>query len=1229
MRPVVVPLLRWFVPASPHLGDWEFLSDRPAGTPQHWRELEKEQRALVLADAGAGKTFEALARARTLHTRGMKAFFIRIEAISSGFESAFEVGTAEEFTQWLESEDEAWFFLDAVDEAQLSTPRALEAALRNFGERIHAARQRAHVIITSREEAWKAVSDRKLVEQYLPVGAPPPENGHDDPDREASKSILKVFRMASLSRGEMAQFAATFGLSNFEAFAAEIERADLLEIAGRPFDLKALIAKWQAHGRLGNRFEVLRWYAAHQLEILGKNDISIERALAGARTLAAAVCLTGCNTIQVPDAPATGERLDPLALLPGWSTAEIKALLSTGTFDDPVYGSVRVRHRELRELLTAEWAHNQLANHGRREKIEALFFRTCYGEEVLVRRLRPLLPWLILLDEGVRQRASAIDPEIAVEGGAPSQLPLEVRRQLLSDLIGRIVSERETSRGLDNTAIARIAAPDLSDDVQQLLVEHGANDDVVFLLGRLVWLGKMPDCVEGLFSVAVDPARGLYARIASIRAVMSIGSDAQHQALWTALKTSSVPLNRRLAAELLDGATPDSRSVEHFLAVVPSLEARNRHEMTGLERSLHAFIDRLPMMDDEAHEQPLAELVQGLNALLDEPPHLERGNCRVSEQNAWLMSPALKAVERLVGSRAKAALEPDSIAILLKQPALRFWRDDLVTEYKTKLGEEVPRWRELNDQLYWTSVAEHRSTAVRKGERLTEDWPLQIYGSFWAFGREDFHRCVPWITERSELDDKLVALSLCIRLFITYERPPEWRDALEAACQEFPELQAKLEVGLNPLASPEREKAEKQHRRWENDYKRRERKQERGRAAWVERLKADPDRVRHPRGLKPGDFSGDQYHLLISVPDETATTSRGPYANWRNLIPEFGEGVASAFRDAAVAHWREFRPDLPSEGANMDTTPYSLILGLAGLEIEAAETDSFPDKLAEEEARHALRYLFWDINGFPSWFEAFYRSHRALVVEVVIKELEWQLSQPGDAPPGSLLHDILYHAPWLHEGVAPFLLHWLTEHDLRDAEGLRYSLKILHGGKLTSDALAQLAERKLAQSREHRPQWFAVWVDTDPNAAIPRLEEELATLDEAKASAHAERFVAALLGDRHQSSTNFGAYRSPVHLKELYVLMHRYIRSAEDIERAGKGVYSPTLRDDAQEARNFLFQLLADLPGSESYSAIKALEQEHPEPSYRRWMAVRARERAIVDADEPLWTTEQFTNFYR
>lgn len=148
-----------------------------------------------------------------------------------------------------------------------------------------------------------------------------------------------------------------------------------------------------------------------------------------------------------------------------------------------------------------------------------------------------------------------------------------------------------------------------------------------------------------------------------------------------------------------------------------------------------------------------------------------------------------------------------------------------------------------------------------------------------------------------------------------------------------------------------------------------------------------------------------------------------------------------------------------------------------------------------------------------------------------------------------------------------------------------------------------------------------------PVLCIESRQAELERLGEGASSAFAQKFIVSLLGDRHGSGARFGAFRNVEHLKSLYVLMHRHIRAADDIDRANKGVYSPTLRDDAQDARNRLFQILSDIPGAETYAAIKALENEHPDPGYRRWMALRARQRAIADADELVWTASQVHEF--
>lgn len=241
------------------------LSHARFGRPQRWHENEDEFRVLIIADPGAGKTFEAQTRARRIKERGRHAFFIRIEKIDATFDQSFEVGTAAEFAAWLASADEAWFFLDSVDEAQLETPRALEDAVRIFGAKIYAALDRARIFITSREDAWRALPDQTLIEQHLPYGEPAPD-GEDDSTSRESDPTLKLYRLAGLSEDEIALFAGHYGVSDVADFVDAVKRANLLTLAERRFDLKALIGVWIADHRLGSRFDVLKRMIALQIE---------------------------------------------------------------------------------------------------------------------------------------------------------------------------------------------------------------------------------------------------------------------------------------------------------------------------------------------------------------------------------------------------------------------------------------------------------------------------------------------------------------------------------------------------------------------------------------------------------------------------------------------------------------------------------------------------------------------------------------------------------------------------------------------------------------------------------------------------------------------------------------------------------------------------------------------------------------------------------------------------
>ncbi|WP_439469162.1 NACHT domain-containing protein [Blastomonas fulva] len=1271
-----VPIARHFTPISQHYQNedvpleeiWPSLG---RGERKRWDTLLDEFRVVILADAGAGKTHELRTIAAKLIDEGKSAFFVRLEDIDAAFGDAFEIGTAQAFEAWVRGTREAWFFLDSVDELRLSEPRAFEAAIRAFAARVQGALQRAHIYITSRPYAWRTSLDRALVSDILPhqllaeqllgsdgedddfvsndgaVGAVERaavpaeerdaegnvsggEDGGDNGDGSSGseKSALSVYLLAPLSDDDIRLFAGASGIADLDAFLAALEHRNLFPLARIPFDLRDLIDAWRTNGALGKRLDVLRDSVRRLLASIGPDSSEHDAALEAVQLLAIATSLTGLSNIRLPGL-GSAHALDATELLDQWNDPCIDRVLASGVFGDPIFGEVRFRHREVRDLLAAEWAYAQFARATGRDEIERLIYAAPYGVETLRPRLRPLLPWLILFDANVRERVLRGQPEVALEGGDAASLDLAPREALLATLMQQVVDPLSLSRGLDNAAIARIAQSDLEAFVLTLIERYRDHDDAIFVLARLAWQGELALCLPPLITIAADPARGIYARLVSVRAVATIGSAEQIYALWAAVNADTSPIPRRLLAEFAEHAVVDAETVTLLLTSIELLEPRQEFEASGLTYAINHFVERAIIDGDDPSGGDLTALAEGLQLLFDRPPYVKRGECHVSEEFQWLMGPALLIVERMILARSPAALADAALSILAAVPALRFWHSSDYQERKSSVDTLVPAWIALNDALFWRTVAGYRAAKSATGGQLTDDWPITYIGHFWSFDGPSFSRTLAWVTARDLADDRSVALARSFTTYMQSDRPEAWLADMRAAVAGDSELEALLQLKLDP---PETEIG-REHKAWERKHNResakRKRREARDRAVFIAEVTADPARVRKPPGVKRGQFARIHYNLLRIVEGEGLRESRVQGADWPALIPEFGQPVAEAYRDAAMAYWRGYKPGLRSEGADTNQIPYALIFAMAGLDIELSAAGAAA-ALTPAHARRAFRYVTWELNGFPRWFETLYRAKPNLGFEFLWKEIAWELENtPAAEVLNYILSDLVYYAPWLQADVAPPLLEWLEDNHPPSVGTLRYLRTIIMSGKCGNEyAMATLARAKLADATtpgDQLPTWYAMWVDSEPSVAIADLDALLGggTLNDPLLFAMV--FVTALMGGRSDTgpTRNFGNFKTPTYLKHLYLLMHREIPVADDLHRAGKGVYSPNLRDDAQDARERLFQLLNETSGSIAYDAIRELAQVHPVIRYRESMAAHANAHAVVDGDLAIWTQDE------
>ena len=215
-----------------------------------------------------------------------------------------EVGTSQDFRSWRDSDAHGYFFLDSVDEARLSSHRAFENAVIHFAKVVKPYMHRSTVVISTRPNAWQAQADPDMLRGRLAL--PEEVKPAGDETTGGEKNAFFIMQMSPLNQSQIQTFAEAKGIIDSAAFMEAINRADADVFATRPADLPGLIDAWKRKERLGSYSKVV--LRNIELKLSEENPVhgpqaplSQDRALEGARVLAAAVTLTTCTSILLPD----------------------------------------------------------------------------------------------------------------------------------------------------------------------------------------------------------------------------------------------------------------------------------------------------------------------------------------------------------------------------------------------------------------------------------------------------------------------------------------------------------------------------------------------------------------------------------------------------------------------------------------------------------------------------------------------------------------------------------------------------------------------------------------------------------------------------------------------------------------------------------------------------------------------------------------------------------------
>ncbi|NOI67165.1 hypothetical protein [Vibrio sp. 99-8-1] len=1199
-----------------------------------WQEIIDEYRTVVLSEAGTGKTEELKYLTTKLRSKKLPAFFIRLEDLTGDFEDAFEIGSYEEFTSWTESENEGWLLLDSIDEARLSDPRDFERSIKKISKQLTTTLDRVHIILSGRTSAWRPKSDLSLCADKLPLNqkltgnAKEAENPNDSISTSDSgkSTAFKFYQLVELNREQIKIFAEAKGILDPAKLLDDIERVDAWGFTTRPQDLIDLIEYWSVHNKLGTRMELMddniqRKLSERSLDRIEPNELPQAELYSKAQTLAAVSTLTQISHIELPEGSTHFSGNSSTSILLDWNSNQVLDLLKRPIFDEAIYGAVRFHHRSVREFLTAKWINALLSKSSSQVYIESQFFRTQYGIEVLTPTLRPILPWLVIWNENFRKRVSKIDPKVFFEGGDPSQLDLETRKDILRDVCEGLAKKEPMQLQYDIGAVQRFASQDLVEHIRTLFEMYSGDEDVLGFLLRMVWTGQIKGMEKEVIKAIKSPYLDKYTHISAIRSAKAICSPEVVNMLRAYYLEKNSELNREILLELVEDLEINDKNLDWLIACFKKLTPKKDYTYDGLVESL---IHNLR----GAQTNECWFVITQIKKLLGIGPFHETWRYKISKRYAWLLPVAAGLIDNLISDRDSIALKFEVLELLQMISVAREYDIRGVDELKEDFSEKIPAWSELNWALFWSSLEQTRKNVNWKVRNFRQ---AALYGQYWSFGLDDFDQVLWELSNRQEFDDRTIVLSLAYDLYKSSGERPAWLTKIKDCLSDNTDLLDHLSLLIDPPPPTKEElELEKQNKKWAIERKAREDKDKKYHDDWKSWLNSNLKKITAEQRKKPGILTNALWYLHHKTKKLDDSSSRWTSYNWPSLEKEYGEDIAKYYRDGAVNFWRNYKPQIRSEGAEYNSTNGTVIFGLTGLEIEAHENAGWIELLTPKEVELACRYASFELNGFPTWLPKLFEIHSQEVSDFLWKEIEFQLkNETEDSHIHYVLDKVNWTGDWCWDSISPRILSFVKI-EPKNLTSLETLLKIVMSSNIESDALKQLSSKKCKQlkSHTHLARWYAVWVAVDPSNAIDSLESKLTELDDEQQEQFAMLFLTSLLGDRRtRVAHERNDFRKPIFLKRLYLLMHKHIRLEDDINRSDGGVYSPTLRDDAQDARELLFRELDSLNGKDAFYEMQQLALSHPDPHSRKWMLEKVKNHAEADCELGPWKPRQVLDF--
>lgn len=1086
--------------------DWsEYVGFHGASGGLTWADLHRRHVAVVLGEAGIGKTVEFELEVGRLLDAKQAAFLIPLNLLKQQGDWRTALGkSARRFEEWSKGSDAGYFHLDSVDEARLTSHADLAKALAIVNEALEPHLSRVRIAISSRLSDWTERTVRDLVQTWLldPINdavtkgradetlvaatlAVEVEDDDEPHSAPTDHEVLLVTSLDPLSRDQAVLCARHFEVENEEDFWAAVEHGVYLHMATRPMDLGWMVRLWNRQRALGTYRELIEANVTERLVEINTNYTQARRVLAPARLRSAAAQLAAAAEfgsvafLSLTQDGAVDGVLNPYRILADFQPDEVQLLLNTALFDEASFNRVKFQHRSVREYLAACWVDEKLGLGVPLRRLVPLFAGAPYGKTVLISARRSSLCWLAAINVGAREWCVHHAPELLIHDGDPESWDKPSVEIAFNDLVRNAPAVPALLEARFSGSEMRAARAVGGPPVAAVLSDRNQPWQAFSLAMRLASTGQLLECADPAFAIYADSTRPIHDRTAALSVLQEIVQPAQRAQLMIDIQSGALQGNE-LVGEALPATDWWTLTGDQLADIFAATSSEN-HTVNG--PMVSAINDGLLPQADLAGATIL------LAAVLKAMPREEKGKpfaqypVEYRPERAWLIDVLPDCLERVLVLSLASKAPPTSLCV---EAAVE------VAELRHSGFTHAGDLAKLRDAiqalpaLRWSIALAISPPDDRRGDRAQLAWDQDAIVTFTAADLEQLGAQARDPGQSSAARDLWFSIGMEIAV-------------LRLAGRQRSSALRRLREGTSPERATEIQERLSSLRRVRHNLRQWQRKRDDDSGAQTAALARHVDQLTDRADCIAAGTDVDGLRVLLrSVFNTKAWRDRGDL-DFDVIASKYGQRVANAFATGLERFCMSYVPPDPAVRTD-NFIPEDVLLALAGTYAFARNAGEF-SSLTDLQAAHTASLAVWALPSPPSWFAALHTAKAQQVVAELKPRVEREAKANWDGY-GALR--LALHLPSvvrreLLVGVKPMVV---TD-QLANGRQLGKLIDALIADGLLSDVeIEELCRLRLSGSPAKEGigdiRWLRLWMTARPAEAWTWFKRRLAKVADKK-----------------------------------------------------------------------------------------------------------------------------------